>query len=170
MNPWTEFHEAEYAPIWQAFESRFHFRPSVRAEDWPGIAEPAPSITYAIGHIYELPREERAALEADLEAKLLAAFRALVGRDGGEGVVHALDWQHASFRFAPTVAEAASVPWAIPALPDGDYYIFLAPDLRWGIFGHPWEETMCVFGDELLRALAAAPPKLFTKPVRSRPG
>ena len=37
-----------------------------------------------------------------------------------------------------------------PVFPDGDYSIFLATDLRLGTFGHPWEETLCVFGQPLL--------------------
>ena len=37
----------------------------------------------------------------------------------------------------------------MPVLPDGVYTLFLAPDGRFGIFGHPWEMTVCVFGREL---------------------
>ncbi len=57
--------------------------------------------------------------------------------------------------------------WSIPVLPDGDYYIFLSPDFRFGTFGHPWEETICVFGQELLDAFAQHPPQLFREIVRS---
>ncbi|MEU5934541.1 DUF2716 domain-containing protein [Micromonospora sp. NPDC047187] len=34
--------------------------------------------------------------------------------------------------------------------PVGDYYIHLAEDFRFGTFGHPWELSLCVFGDDML--------------------
>lgn len=40
--------------------------------------------------------------------------------------------------------------WPGIAYPDGDYYLYLTADLRLGTFGHPWEDSLCVFGDELL--------------------
>ncbi|MFB6780507.1 DUF2716 domain-containing protein [Streptomyces sp. NPDC056352] len=44
--------------------------------------------------------------------------------------------------------------WPLSPYPDGDYYIFLADDLRFGTFGHPWEYSLCVFGAELLDAIS----------------
>jgi hypothetical protein len=40
--------------------------------------------------------------------------------------------------------------WPGTAYPDGDYYLYVPADLRMGTFGHPWERTLCVFGDRLL--------------------
>ncbi len=51
--------------------------------------------------------------------------------------------------------------WRIPVYPNGDYPIFLAEDFRFGIFGHPWERTCCIFGAELLAALEAGRPRMF---------
>jgi Protein of unknown function (DUF2716) len=42
---------------------------------------------------------------------------------------------------------------AHPPFPNGDYYIFLTEDLTQGTFGHPWEQTFCVFGRDLVGAL-----------------
>ncbi len=41
----------------------------------------------------------------------------------------------------------------MPVYPKGDYYIFLRDDLSEGTFGHPWEQTLCVFGERLLASL-----------------
>ncbi len=54
----------------------------------------------------------------------------------------------------------------IPVLPNGDYYVFLSPELDWGWFGHPWEQTICIFGERLLAAVAENPPTLFTQVLR----
>ena len=35
--------------------------------------------------------------------------------------------------------------------PDIDYAICLSADLKTGTFGHPWEQTICVFGSELIK-------------------
>ena len=37
-----------------------------------------------------------------------------------------------------------------PPIPDGEYYIFLSRDMRWGILTHPWEETICILGKDLI--------------------
>ena len=56
--------------------------------------------------------------------------------------------------------------WRIPVLPDGDYSIFLAADFRFGIFGHPWEGTWCVFGTKLLAAFETDRPRMFSSELR----
>jgi Protein of unknown function (DUF2716) len=48
----------------------------------------------------------------------------------------------------------ADSTWPIEIYPDGDSYIWLAEDLRYGTFGHPWEPSLCVFGEELVTAVA----------------
>lgn len=30
--------------------------------------------------------------------------------------------------------------------PNGDYSIYVPPDLTFGFFAHPWEQSLCVFG------------------------
>ncbi|MGA5542658.1 DUF2716 domain-containing protein [Mycobacterium sp. NPDC051198] len=42
---------------------------------------------------------------------------------------------------------------AIPVYPDGDYYVHMTSDLRWGTFGHPWQQTLTIWGDELIASL-----------------
>jgi hypothetical protein len=85
----------------------------------------------------------------------------------GEAIM-VLDLQHPCYRFLPHALFAFETEddWPIPALPNGDYYIFLGTDLSFGVFGHPWERSMCVFGRPLLAAFGDDPPLLFDRPLR----
>jgi hypothetical protein len=56
--------------------------------------------------------------------------------------------------------------WPVPVFPHGDYYIFLEEGMTMGTFGHPWEKTLCVFGQDLIDALTPMPAWLPIK--RSR--
>jgi hypothetical protein len=54
----------------------------------------------------------------------------------------------------------------VEVFPDGDYYIFLTEDMSVGRFGHPWRQTLCIFGTGLVESLV---PKLTAwLPVRRR--
>jgi len=43
--------------------------------------------------------------------------------------------------------------WPTTVFPNGDYTIFLTEDMSTGTFGHPWEQTLCVFGEPMVSAL-----------------
>jgi hypothetical protein len=45
-------------------------------------------------------------------------------------------------------------------IPDGDYYIFITKDFGNIWFGHPWEKTVTVIGDRLIKAVKARQPFL----------
>ena len=162
MNAWAELPEAARNSTWDRFEARFRFRPSTI--DWPGILEPEDSVTYGIGHVYG-DAERYGRLTLDLSHKLVLALQRCVSETG---VVHVLDWQHQCYSFMPHVPFTFSEEddWPVPVLPNGDYYIFLDPELEFGVFGHPWEQTMCVLGTKLIDALAIDPPRLFDRQVR----
>ena len=132
---WTELDFLETDRIWADFTDRFRFRPST--DQFPGIAEPTPSVTF------DLTGRADAQL---LDAATLAAF-------AGVDSVYALDWQHPCYRFSP--AAHAGTEWPVSVYPDGDYHVFLTDDLGAGTFGHPWERTLCVFGELLVATLAA---------------
>jgi hypothetical protein len=104
-------------------------------------------------------------LEHDLNRKTLKAFRRCV--PPGKRI-YTLNWQHECFFFNPhkQVETADTKAWKIPVLPDGDYYIFVAQDLSFGIFGHPWEQTICIFGSDLLEAFESDNPRLLNVVVR----
>ncbi len=160
MQAWRE---TEYDSAWTPFAKKFRFRPSTTI--WPAYLEPPDSVTYHIGHVYgDADNYER--LTLDLSRKTISALRCCVGR--GE-FVFALDWQHQTYRFYPheSFEYESEADWPIPVLPNGDYYIFVSPRLDFGILGHPWEQTMCVFGQPLLDALARDQPTLLDRPIRN---
>src|SRR5205814_487330 len=74
------------------------------------------------------------AVAADLNYQMLRALQSCTAP--GERV-YALDWQHPCFWFDPRGGVASGEPkeWAVPVLPDGDHYVFLAKDLRFGTIG-----------------------------------
>ena len=156
MTAWTDLSEAEQNTVWDAFYSRFSFRPSVDPKNWPSFSVPSPFITWRVPDPWSGPAME------DLARNALSAFRMALP---GDQRMLALDWQHACFWFRPHLQEEAS-PWKIPVLPDGDYGFFLAESLEWGWLGHPWEGTVTVFGTPLLAALKENPPTLFQQVLR----
>jgi len=143
---WIELPHHKADRLWDRFTSAFRFKPSVRPEDWPSFSEPAPSLTWDVGHLlreFQPWSDERA---TPYNLALLAALRAHVGEDEP---VMALDWQHASLAFYPHRLRQPDVVrnWLIPALPSGEYHLFVTDDFRLGSLGHPWEQTLCVFGE-----------------------
>lgn len=167
MIAWEELSRDEESALWSRFDADFDFTPSVRWEDFPGIREPRPSETYSIASIYDGDELRYARLNADLQQWGLRAFQKLASPTNDW--LYVLDWQHQCYRFFPHIPFELSEynEWTIPLLPNGDYYIFLAKDFSWGVFGHPWEQTMCVFGERLLATLNNERPELLTKLVRS---
>lgn len=141
-----------YEEWWTPFHDRYHFRAEYASEPSPGIAEPSDSVTFSISPIYATGTQ--AGFEAasrNFDADVLRAFVEVF--DEGERLV-VLDWQHQGYRFRPHVMATTGEPWKITPWPDGDYYIFLTEDLDTGTFGHPWEQSLCVFGSRLVDALA----------------
>jgi hypothetical protein len=151
-NAWVELSKPEYAEVWEKFYDRFQFAPSTTK--FPGILEPIPSVTYFLG--YDLWPE------SDVDHSynnMLKAFQTVLPSDGR---MYALDWQPTCYRFHPYHFDGM---WRV-GLPDGDYAIFLAEDFSLGFFRHPWEATICIFGEPLLEAFQKYPPRLFEKVVR----
>ncbi|MDO3703272.1 DUF2716 domain-containing protein [Micromonospora sp. C28SCA-DRY-2] len=56
--------------------------------------------------------------------------------------------------------------WPLLPYPDGDYYIYLAEDFRFGAFGHPRKLSLCVFGGGLLDLVEADLHDLLGKVMR----
>ncbi|MFE3202543.1 DUF2716 domain-containing protein [Embleya sp. NPDC059237] len=88
-----------------------------------------------------------------------------------------LDWQHTCHRLRPDVPETDMfLPRVLEGrsregrsfgpYPDGDHHVFLAQDLRFGTFGHPWEHTLCVFGAELLNTIEQDMHHILGRPLR----
>jgi hypothetical protein len=127
-----------------------------------GLTTPAPSVTWDIAPIYLRTGEYLRQMEADLTLKALDALKKCT-RPGEELLV--LDWQHTCYFFNPHggVMDANPSAWAKPVLPNGDHYIFLAQDYRFGIIGNCCDVTMCVFGQDLLAAFQESMPSIFNR-------
>jgi pimeloyl-ACP methyl ester carboxylesterase len=145
--------------LWDRFAARFEFRPGIAS--FPGITEPPGSVTWSLD-VDEAGLDEAGLDELDrvVERGLRRCVRP------GERL-YWLDWQHAGYRFEPDrVGRPGQPPWPGSAYPDGDYYLYVPRDLRFGTFGHPWEHTLCVFGESLVAHVEEALNKLLGPPVR----
>ena len=150
---WIELSRSEEDEIWSSVNKRLGFKPSINEKNFPGYEEPTPSITYSFQAIWENDFSE---LEADLQESADAMFKRATPAGA---FIYALDWQHQCYKFYP--GSVKSDEWVIPALPDGDYYLFLEKSLAYGWLGHPWEQTICIFGKPLLAALKLHRPRVF---------
>ncbi|MEU6948152.1 DUF2716 domain-containing protein [Streptomyces sp. NPDC046316] len=128
---------------------------------WPAIKEPCASVTWNLSALDDDPCDER------LDRLVAVVEQGLASCAGPAGTLLALDWQHTSYRFAPHKVGGAGQPaWPLSPYPDGDYFIFLAEDFRFGSFGHPWEGSLCLFGEELLDAASAEVDRVLGPPIR----
>ncbi|GIF67931.1 hypothetical protein Ais01nite_59660 [Asanoa ishikariensis] len=152
---------ADHDAIWGRFYADFGFRPHTKR--FPGITEPAPSVTWSFAALDDDPGYSRLDRFTDI---LHAALTTLAG----DGSVLFLDWQHTGYRVWPGRAgfDFDRPGWLPSPFPDGDYSIYLAEDFRYGTFGHPWEASLCVFGAELLQLIEADLDEVLGPPIRRR--
>ncbi|WP_034272392.1 DUF2716 domain-containing protein [Actinospica robiniae] len=143
---WAQVRADEEHELWDRFDAAFCFRPSMH--ELPGINEPTPSITY------DLVYEDATRVEPVwVNRTLLTALRRVTGIDDS---VVVLNWHHQTYRCRPHRVrdeEPVDDTWPTEIYPDYDYYIWLAEDMRYGTFGHPWEPSLCIFGEELIAAV-----------------
>jgi hypothetical protein len=166
-DPWIELPHHRYDKLWDRFEEAFQFKPSVRPEDWPTFREPAPSVTWDISDLLAEFYPWRDARATPYNLALLNALKEYVAED--EPVL-ALDWQHAGYEFFPRRVRKPEDPasWCIPALPSAEYHIFVTEDHRLGSLGHPWAQTLCVFGEGFVDAYREASPLRNSKIIRKQ--
>ncbi|MBT2451516.1 DUF2716 domain-containing protein [Streptomyces sp. ISL-43] len=147
--------------LWDRFHEEFGFRPSMNR--FPGIDEPTPSATWSLEAL-DGEEEKLGALDENVNRALTELTRP------GE-LLCFLDWQHTGYVFDPHRVGGPGRPrWPGAVHPDGDYYLNVHPDLRFGTFGHPWEQTLCVWGAGLLAAVEEELTRLLGEPVRRRDG
>ncbi|MEZ6139547.1 MAG: DUF2716 domain-containing protein [Zavarzinella sp.] len=100
-------------------------------------------------------------MESEFTLALLKAFRQCT-RPGER--LWAIDWQHAWYYFDPHagITTATRDEWAMPILPDGDSYNYVAPDFRFGV-QMGWSATgpVTIFGEDLIAAFDSNPPECF---------
>jgi hypothetical protein len=138
--------------VWDRFYAQFDFRPSMHR--FPAITEPAPSVTWNLRSLDDDPGYSRL-------DRLVEVVHARITTLVGDGSILCLDWQHTGYRVWPSLVGPDNIDppggpgWPLSPCPDGDYFIYLAEDFRFGTFGHPWEPSLCVFGGGLLDLVEA---------------
>ena len=146
---WNSVDWDEHSLIWDRFDGAFDFKPDYHERKVPAISEPSPSVVLDLSSIEIWS-------EIDFLNNIFARlFRELVGCDESLLV---LDWHHESFRFRPHIDTNCRY-WPTIVYPDGDYYIFVSEDFSFGTFGHPWQESLCIFGQSLVDLI----PKTLTE-------
>jgi len=150
-----ELEDPEYREIWDAFYKIFRFRPGLLGP-YPGIDEPKPSVTFKLPE--DLPAQEDL---VELAETIRSALQVCTQPDEE---IYYLDWHHVCYAIKPY---EDPLHW-FNAYPNGDYAIFLSKDLSFGTFGHPWEGTICCFGEKFIRAILERQPLLLIDDIRSR--
>ncbi len=145
--------EVEYDEVWNAFERKFAFRPSVSGP-FPGISEPPDSITFRLASNVD---------EAMLHELKVALWDAFTACGAWSTEIYYLDWQHECYAIDKLSAESS---W-VNGFPDGDYAILLAKDMHTGAFGHPWEQSICLFGDQFVKRVLQSKPRVLTSVMRN---
>ncbi|MEU6864719.1 DUF2716 domain-containing protein [Streptomyces sp. NPDC046876] len=148
-------------PLWERFYADFDFKPSTTHR--PAITDPSPSAVWNLHAHHRPTRDLPAELEAIVQRGLLTAT------EPGE-FVYWLDWQHDGYRYDPRRTDMPGRPPrpGLGTYPNGDYYLHLTQDLRLGTFGHPWEQTLTIWGPALLTAIEGELTELLGEPVRRR--
>lgn len=148
---WLHLDGEQEAAIWDRFDARCRFRPSGNPDHWPSIVEPVPSVTWDLatsrGEVEQGWRSglwQRSVDAGEINRLVMAALRDCLTDSQW---VYVLDWQHPTYRCWPHRFDTAlaSDAWPVEVFPDGDYYAFVHPDLRWGpsvIRGRP----RCAYG------------------------
>lgn len=155
----------DYHTAWASFEERFECAPDYYEREKPAIHLPPGALVLDLSPLFANPGPRIAAGTDAINASALRAFVWLTGEDDE---LLALDWNHSAFRYSPAAfthsyAASSKVPgavfaacdWPVQVFPNGDYYAHMTPDLRWGTFGHPWQQTLTIWGHELVDTLGA---------------
>ena len=148
---WINLNDSEYKEMWDRFYKKFNFNPSTDRKDFPSFKEPSPFITYDISNNYEV---------STIDEWYKIVLKVLKECTGKEEFIYALDWQHDSFLYNPHFQNEED-SWVIEPFPNGDYYIFIPNDMRWGILTQPWEETICIYGKDLIDSFSRHNPKML---------
>ncbi|MBY0214567.1 DUF2716 domain-containing protein [Priestia aryabhattai] len=162
MKSWVSFNDKEYKQIWKKVYKNFKFKPSIAK--FPSFKVPYPFITYDISDYFgeSLPGVDT---YDDLEEKALLAFKE---NTLAEEYILALNWQHDCYWVNPRLKFERDEfgEWTIPIFPDGDYYFFIQKDFKWGFLGHPWEQSITIFGKDLISTFDKHKPIMFREILR----
>jgi Protein of unknown function (DUF2716) len=150
---WKPLPERYEDRVMRLFQSRFKFHPDVTASAWPSIDEPRPSLTLDLSSVSTPHGSSIPHADETILGFFLSAFPAST-RLVAINVNHYAHWFW-PHRFAVAQRQWPDA-WAVHPFPNGDYSIFLTEEMSQGTFGHPWEKTLCLFGQALLNVVPMA--------------
>ncbi|AFA76048.1 hypothetical protein GPOL_174p00270 (plasmid) [Gordonia polyisoprenivorans VH2] len=146
---WKPLDVDENRNHWSAFTQRFTFKPSLNSDDWPSIQPVVPSRTFDLRGDHASYDEFLRAARRVEDAVLDCIGKSLNG--AGTTTIYALEWQGTGYK--ATVDQQADKALPAPPLrvfPDGDYPLLFWRRGEVGVFGDPWEKSLCVFGAPLI--------------------
>src|SRR5688572_3286074 len=160
---WEKLDDLSNEQHWRRIEQEFRFRLGTRPADWPGIAEPAGSVTYDLTATHRAYDSDRAAwdrMERTLERWAVDSFAR-----AGDREILVLSINHDGYLVRNVdVGSQWDDTWPCFVTAVGEYTLVGSTDFARGLFAHPWEKTLCVLGDRLLRyATLDVPPFLVER-------
>lgn len=168
---WTVLPDQEDLMMWREFMRRFRFRMGTTSTDWPAIVEPPTSLVFDVADLFNLydsgHRAEFDKCELELERWV---FRFMT--ENSINNIVALVLNHDGYRgvLAQATGSAENI-WPSRIIPTGNYKLFLENGrMDRGIFGHPWEKTICFFGIELVKAIKKERPPILSRILRENGG
>lgn len=158
MTGWTTLSQNEYDIIWDRFYKDLSFKPSMLEADWPSIKADKSNIKIDIADLWGSTYNE-----TKWTSLITKGINSFISITNPEEEIIVLDWQHTCFKVNPrqltveTMLPNDQNSIMVPSfVPDGDYYIFLTKDFENIWFGHPWENTVTLIGDKLIKAYKQA--------------
>lgn len=157
---WKSLSSDDRDEVWDRFITQFQFDRGKAGIAVPAIAEPIPSQTWKL-----ISAIDQSSVD-ELTAAILRGLKAATTT--GERL-HSLDasrW-YENYTFDPHLLDSTDRSWwATPIYPDNCYTIILSPDFSFGLFGNPFEQSICVFGERLLQAVGNDLPLSFSHVIR----
>ena len=162
MENWIELESEQYQFVWDKFDKIFKFNPYGFKDKLPTFELPSPYQVFDISHLYGSDFENN---YKNLEDCIVKAFLDCINE---REYLYALDWQHSSYLFNPSLKTILNEwgEWPITLYPNGDYYFFINETMSWGYLGHPWEKSISIFGEEFIKAVEKNRPNIFNKEIR----
>ncbi|KAI9021819.1 hypothetical protein DFJ74DRAFT_706729 [Hyaloraphidium curvatum] len=151
---WRKMTEAQETEAFREFKHRFAFA-NAGGKDAPAVRPPGPFLVLSAAAML-LPldgfsEQARVDLCVDWHRRLAQALKAVCGAAKKPLAVYCTDPYHEGYIIDAKKMSYES--WERSAVPDGDYTLFTTSDYKNGVFVHPWQRSICVFGAEMLAEL-----------------
>lgn len=152
---WVILKDEEEQIVWDKVKYNFGFSPSVKDNHT--------TFKFDIPFdVYDISNSPIYSDNANINEIIKTSFIQCMDNDD---FMYALDWQHTCFRYNPRTNNVIKYPVFMPNesycgggnnvyfpefYPNGDYYLFIAKDFRWGYLTHPWQKKVWIYGNKLM--------------------